>query len=67
MDGDRRGGKAKASTRKAPQTPRAAAPKKPAAQPAQPVHAQQERVKGFALDLSMGGRDEHDHDFRESA
>ncbi|RAI20427.1 methyl-accepting chemotaxis protein [Rhodoblastus acidophilus] len=31
------------------------------------VQAQQERARGFALDLSMGGRDEQDRDFRESA
>jgi methyl-accepting chemotaxis protein len=31
------------------------------------VNAQQARVKGFALDLSMGGPDADDDDFRESA
>jgi len=31
------------------------------------VHAQQERAKGFALDMSMGGPDERDAEFRESA
>ncbi|MDE1992858.1 MAG: HAMP domain-containing protein [Rhizobiaceae bacterium] len=31
------------------------------------VHAQQARVKGFALDLSMGGPDDGDDEFRESA
>jgi methyl-accepting chemotaxis protein len=31
------------------------------------VHAQQQRAKGFALDMAMGGPDEHDADFRESA
>ncbi|MBB4199732.1 methyl-accepting chemotaxis protein [Rhodoblastus sphagnicola] len=31
------------------------------------VHAQQERARGYALNLSMGGRDEDDRDFRESA
>ena len=31
------------------------------------VSAQQARVKGFALDLSMGGPDAEDADFRESA
>jgi methyl-accepting chemotaxis protein len=46
-----------------------AQPKGPASAPAkkQTVQAQQDRARGFALDLSMGGRDEHDHDFRESA
>jgi methyl-accepting chemotaxis protein len=29
--------------------------------------AQQARVKGFALDMSMGGPDSDDHDFKESA
>ena len=31
------------------------------------VHAQQARAKGFALDLSVGGADAEDMDFRESA
>ncbi|MET3615664.1 methyl-accepting chemotaxis protein [Rhizobium aquaticum] len=31
------------------------------------VSAQQARVKGFALDMSMGGPDSDDHDFKESA
>jgi methyl-accepting chemotaxis protein len=34
---------------------------------AQTVSAQQARAKGFALDLSMGGPDEEDNDFRQSA
>jgi methyl-accepting chemotaxis protein len=34
---------------------------------AQSVAAQQARAKGFALDMSMGGPDEDDADFRESA
>jgi methyl-accepting chemotaxis protein len=34
---------------------------------AQSVSAQQARVKGFALDLSMGGPDDEDDDFRQSA
>ncbi|MBP2548529.1 methyl-accepting chemotaxis protein [Neorhizobium galegae] len=33
----------------------------------QSVAAQQARVKGFALDMSMGGPDDDDHDFRQSA
>ena len=33
----------------------------------QTVKAQQEAVRGFALDLDMGGPDEDDADFRESA
>ncbi|MBN7803811.1 MCP four helix bundle domain-containing protein [Agrobacterium rosae] len=31
------------------------------------VRTQQARAKGFALDLSMGGPDDDDHDFRQSA
>ncbi|WKC22310.1 methyl-accepting chemotaxis protein [Rhizobium sp. SSA_523] len=31
------------------------------------VAAQQARAKGFALDMTVGGPDEHDADFRESA
>ncbi|MBB4954825.1 methyl-accepting chemotaxis protein [Agrobacterium vitis] len=34
---------------------------------AQTVTAQQARAKGFALDLSMGGPDDEDRDFRQSA
>jgi methyl-accepting chemotaxis protein len=33
----------------------------------QSVHAQQDRAKGFALDMAMGGPDEQDAEFRESA
>jgi methyl-accepting chemotaxis protein len=52
------------------------APAKPAARPAvakaaprkeNSVAAQQARVKGFALDMSMGGPDADDADFRQSA
>ncbi|WP_370675619.1 methyl-accepting chemotaxis protein [Pleomorphomonas sp. PLEO] len=40
----------------------------PAAKPQRPtVKAQQEAVRGFALDLDMGGPDDDDADFRESA
>ena len=31
------------------------------------VHAQQARAKGFALDMAVGGADDEDMDFRESA
>jgi methyl-accepting chemotaxis protein len=31
------------------------------------VSGQQARAKGFALDMSMGGPDDDDHDFRQSA
>ncbi|WP_137154617.1 methyl-accepting chemotaxis protein [Rhizobium sp. FKL33] len=41
-------------------------PRRPAA-PSQGVKAQQERVKGFALNLDQGGPDENDQDFRASA
>ncbi|MGV2105096.1 methyl-accepting chemotaxis protein [Agrobacterium vitis] len=61
----------------APQTRTVAARAAPArtAPPAKPrtpmssqtVAAQQARAKGFALDLSMGGPDEEDLDFRQSA
>ncbi|MCM2294804.1 methyl-accepting chemotaxis protein, partial [Allorhizobium sp. BGMRC 0089] len=33
----------------------------------QTVLAQQARAKGFALDMAMGGPDDEDHHFRESA
>ncbi|KQO83585.1 methyl-accepting chemotaxis protein [Rhizobium sp. Leaf262] len=60
---------------KAYTAPRAAAPApRPVAKPAAPtrrpdqsVHSQQARAKGFALDMSMGGPDADDADFRESA
>ncbi|KAA3515881.1 MULTISPECIES: methyl-accepting chemotaxis protein [Agrobacterium] len=60
---------------KAYMAPRAAAPAhRPVAKPAKPVRrpdqsiqAQQARAKGFALDMSMGGPDANDADFRESA
>jgi methyl-accepting chemotaxis protein len=42
--------------------------RKPVAKaPANSVSAQQARAKGFALDLSMGGPDDGDADFKESA
>lgn len=43
----------------------AVAPRKSAAD--QSVSAQQARVKGFALDMSMGGPDDEDSDFRHTA
>ena len=62
---------ARASTFKSPPKP-AARPVAKAATPAQsfaksPVHAQQARAQGFALDLTSGGADAEDMDFRESA
>ena len=47
-----------------PAPARSARPKSPSATT---VAAQQARVTGFALDLSKGGPDQEDHDFRESA
>ncbi|MCA1970020.1 MAG: methyl-accepting chemotaxis protein, partial [Rhizobium sp.] len=40
---------------------------RPAAKVSSTVVAQQARVKGFALDLSMGGPDAADNEFKESA
>jgi methyl-accepting chemotaxis protein len=56
---------AKVSMRK----PAAAAPRAPVGKKAaaNSVSGQQARVKGFALDMSMGGPDAGDEDFRESA
>ncbi|MGO7333715.1 methyl-accepting chemotaxis protein [Rhizobium leguminosarum] len=48
----------------APAAGRKPAPKKPAANS---VAGQQARAKGFALDLSMGGPDDGDAEFKESA
>ena len=45
-----------------------ATPRKPVSKaPANTVASQQARAKGFALDMSMGGPDTADDDFRESA
>ncbi|MGO8091425.1 methyl-accepting chemotaxis protein [Rhizobium leguminosarum] len=45
-----------------------ATPRKPASKaPANTVAGQQARAKGFALDMSMGGPDTSDDEFRESA
>ncbi|WP_287104768.1 methyl-accepting chemotaxis protein, partial [Brevundimonas sp.] len=67
-----RGGRAPA---RAPRTSTFKAPAKSAARPVgksaspakSPVHAQQARAQGFALDLTSGGADAEDMDFRESA
>ena len=60
---------ASAQRRPAPVATRPAT--KPAAAPARrsdnSVNAQQARARGFALDMSMGGPDADDADFRESA
>jgi methyl-accepting chemotaxis protein len=60
------------STRAAPAkaAPRAhltATQKAPGVKSTHTVSGQQARVKGFALDLAMGGPDSADDDFKESA
>jgi methyl-accepting chemotaxis protein len=50
-----------------PMSRQAARPAPKAQRPGQSVTTQQSRAKGFALDLSMGGPDSEDADFRESA
>jgi len=67
----------RANTNGRPAPARAAAPSvahRPAAKsavpvrrpaPSQPVHAQQARANGFALDMSMGGPDGADEEFRQ--
>jgi methyl-accepting chemotaxis protein len=52
---------------KAPAAVRKAAPQAHSQGRAQTISAQQQRLKGFALDMSMGGPDASDDDFRESA
>ena len=49
------------------QAPAASAKKAPAAAKKQTVAAQQDRARGFALDMSMGGPDADDAKFREIA
>ncbi|MCO6188607.1 methyl-accepting chemotaxis protein [Rhizobium sp. L1K21] len=56
-----------AARKPAAQSKPVTAPKASAPQRGQSVSAQQARVKGFALDMSMGGPDADDNDFRESA
>ncbi|GLR21438.1 methyl-accepting chemotaxis protein [Ciceribacter naphthalenivorans] len=68
VDGATRGQQSRpaAATRPAPVAKKA--PTRPAAkQQSATVAAQQARVKGFALDLSMGGPDATDNEFKESA
>ncbi|WP_283196253.1 methyl-accepting chemotaxis protein [Rhizobium sp. AN80A] len=49
-------------------SPAPVAARKPASKPAaNSVSAQQARAKGFALDMAMGGPDDGDADFKESA
>jgi methyl-accepting chemotaxis protein len=59
----------KASTKvlKAPAAGRKPGPQAYSQGRGQTVSAQQQRLKGFALDMSMGGPDASDDDFRESA
>jgi methyl-accepting chemotaxis protein len=58
-----------AASRAAPTRSAASPQRKPAPRPAPrpTVQAQQARVKGFALDMTTGGPDEDDNDFRQSA
>ncbi len=49
------------------QVPRAAARPSQTRSGERSVAGQQARAKGFALDMSMGGPDGEDHDFRETA
>ncbi len=59
---------AKRSPAKAPaKATHAARPAAPMRRPEHSVQSQQARARGFALDLSMGGPDSDDADFRESA
>jgi methyl-accepting chemotaxis protein len=67
---------AAAPARKAAPVKKAAAPVRPVRKAPAPVQtrtpvnavaAQQQRARGFALDMSMGGPDAEDSDFRESA
>ncbi|MES5098545.1 methyl-accepting chemotaxis protein [Agrobacterium sp. BA1120] len=61
--------RAQAPARSAAPAPRPAAKSAPVRRPApdHSVQSQQARAKGFALDMSMGGPDANDADFRESA
>ncbi|WP_434711422.1 methyl-accepting chemotaxis protein [Rhizobium sp. YTUHZ045] len=71
--GSTRSGVQKAQTNAAGRAPKAQpGVRKPAPQAqgqgrGQTVSAQQQRLRGFALDMSMGGPDAGDDDFRESA
>jgi methyl-accepting chemotaxis protein len=54
-------------TAAAPARPAQKAGSAPIRKPDNSVGAQQARARGFALDMSMGGPDADDDDFRESA
>ena len=56
-----------ATSRMTTRVPAAQGKKAPASKTNNTVSAQQARLKGYALDLSMGGPDEGDLDFKESA
>jgi methyl-accepting chemotaxis protein len=56
-----------AATRMTIKTPAAVVRKPKTVRPTNTVSAQQARVKGYALDLSMGGPDDGDAEFKESA
>ncbi len=58
---------ARAPMRPAPVQARPAPKAAPVRKPDNTVASQQARAKGFALDMSMGGPDANDADFRESA
>ncbi|MCM2476623.1 methyl-accepting chemotaxis protein, partial [Rhizobium sp. CG5] len=70
---DRAGTRASGSPQRSAAKPAArqpaasSAPRRPAAAADHSIAAQQARAKGFALDLSMGGPDSDDAQFRESA
>ncbi|MES5098547.1 methyl-accepting chemotaxis protein [Agrobacterium sp. BA1120] len=67
---ERSNGRATPSAAKQPAFQQHRAPQKAPARKAtydHTVRTQQERAKGFALDMSMGGPDANDADFRESA
>ncbi|MDK4717699.1 methyl-accepting chemotaxis protein, partial [Rhizobium sp. CNPSo 4039] len=56
-----------ASSAKPKPAAKAPAARAPAARTDNSVAAQQARLKGFTLDMSMGGPDADDNDFRQSA
>ncbi|MHA7971642.1 methyl-accepting chemotaxis protein [Rhizobium sp. CAU 1783] len=67
VDAATRGTQPKAAVSASRPAPAAKAPARSAAKAAPTVAAQQARVKGFALDLNMGGPDAADAQFKESA
>ncbi|NML76108.1 HAMP domain-containing protein [Rhizobium sp. S-51] len=67
VDAATRGTQPKAAVSANRPAPAAKAPVRSTAKVAPTVAAQQARVKGFALDLNMGGPDASDSEFKESA